>query len=100
MSLISNKLATDTFVFNPATDKFKYLASDTLYANTTAGINSLLALATVATPNLGSGSYNYANFTVPALEDYLYLIWDFRSSSPVELCYSVTSTEDACCGCV
>ena len=100
MSLISNKLATDTFVFNPATDKFKYLASDTLYANNTANINSLLALATTATPNLGSGSYNYANFTVPTLEDYLYLIWDFRSSSPVELCYSVASTEDACCGCV
>ena len=100
MSLISNKLASDTFVFNPATDKFRYLASDTLYANTTAGINSLLALTTIATPNLGSGSYNYANFTVPALEDYLYLIWDFRSSSPVELCYSVASAEDACCGCV
>ena len=100
MSLISNKLASDTFVFNPATDKFRYLASDTLYANTTAGINSLLALTTIATPNLGSGSYNYANFTVPALEDYLYLIWDFRSSSPVELCYSAASAEDACCGCV
>ena len=100
MSLISNKLASDTFVFNTATDKFRYLASDTLYANTTAGINSLLALTTIATPNLGSGSYNYANFTVPALEDYLYLIWDFRSSSPVELCYSVASAEDACCGCV
>ena len=99
MSLISNKLATDTFIFNPATDKFRYLASNTLYNNTTANINSLLALTTVATPNQGSGGNNYANFTVPALQNYLYLVWDFRSSVAVELCYSNLNTEDACCGC-
>ena len=99
MSLISNKLATDTFVFNPATDKFRYLVSNTLYNNTTANINSLLALTTIATPNQGGGSNNYANFTVPALQTYLYLVWDFRSSVAVELCYSNLNTEDACCGC-
>jgi len=99
MSLISNQFATDTFVFNPANDKFKYLVSDTLYNNTTTDINTLLGLATTATPNSGSGSYNYADFTVPTLKDYLYLIWDFRKSVSVTLCYSDVDLFDVCCNC-
>jgi hypothetical protein len=93
------KVATDTFVFNPATDKFKYLMSDTIYANNTSDINALLAVATTATPNQGGGTNNYAEFTVPALENNLYLIWDFRASTAVTLCYSADSILDVCCGC-
>jgi hypothetical protein len=99
LRIIANKLSTDTFVFNPATDKFKYLMSNTLYANTTANISTLLGLATTATPNQGSGNINYAEFTVPALQDYLYLIWDFRDSTSVTLCYSDATLIDVCCGC-
>lgn len=99
MTLISNQFATDTFVFNPATDKFKYLASDTLYGNNTTDINTLLGLAVTATPNQGGGTNNYAEFTVPALQDYLYLVWDFRAAIASTLCYSSSSASDACCGC-
>ncbi len=99
MSLISNQFATDTFVFNPSEDEFKYYTSDTLYGNNTTDINTLLGLATTATPNQGGGINNYADFTVPTLQDYLYLIWDFRQSIPVTLCYSSESISDACCGC-
>jgi len=98
MTLISNQFATDTFVFNPATDKFKYLVSDTLYGNNTTDVNILLGLATTATPNQGGGTNNYADFTVPALQDYLYLVWDFRAAVPATLCFSATLS-DACCGC-
>jgi len=99
MRLISNQFATDTFVFNPSEDKFKYHMSNTLYNNTTTDLNTLLGLATTATPNQGSGAVNYAEFTVPALQDYLYLIWDFRQSVPVELCYSTVSVTDSCFNC-
>jgi hypothetical protein len=99
LRMIANKFSTDTFVFNPATDKFKYHTSDTLYANNSTAISTLLGLATTATPNQGSAGNNYAEFTVPTLQDYLYLIWDFRASTPVTLCYSDESTVDACCGC-
>jgi hypothetical protein len=75
------------------------LMSNTLYTNTPANISTLLGLASTATPNQGSGGNNYAQFTVPALQDYLYLIWDFRDSAPVTLCYSNLSTTNACCGC-
>jgi hypothetical protein len=99
VSLISNQFATDTFVFNPAEDEFKYHVSDTLYANNSTALNTLLGLATTATPNQGGGAYNYAEFTVPALQDYLYLIWDFRQSIPVTLCYSDVDITDVCCNC-
>jgi hypothetical protein len=99
MSLISNKFSTDTFVFTPAEDKFKYHVSNTLYANNSSAINTLLGLATTATPNEGGGNYNYAEFTVPTLQNYLYLIWDFRQSVPVTLCYSDEDITDVCCNC-
>jgi len=99
MSLISNQFASDTFVFDSASDSFKYHVTNTLYGNNTVDINILLGLATTATPNVGSGTYNYADFTVPSLNDYLYLIWDFRQSTPVTLCYSNVDIEDVCCNC-
>jgi len=99
LRLISNQFATDTFVFNPSEDKFKYYTSDTLYNNNTTDLNTLLGLATTATPNEGSGAVNYAEFTVPTLQDYLYLIWDFRQSVAVELCYSTVSSIDSCFNC-
>jgi hypothetical protein len=99
MTLISNQFSTDTFVFNPATDKFKYLVSSTLYSNNSTDISTMLGLATTATPNQGGGTNNFADFTVPALNTYLYLIWDFRASIASTLCYSDVSATDACCGC-
>ena len=99
LKLISNQSSSDTFVFNPATDEFKYLVSGTLYSNNSAEMNTLLGLATTITPNQGGGTNNYAEFTVPTLNTYLYLIWDFRSSSPVDLCYSNIDVSDVCCNC-
>lgn len=98
LRIISNKFATDTFIFNAVSDKFKYYTSNNLYGNNTTDIITLLGLSTTATPNQGGGNNNYAEFTVPTLQDYLYLIWDFRESIPTTLCYSST-TFDACCGC-
>ena len=99
MRLLSNKYATDTFIFDPTSDKFKYHVSNVLYENNSVDILALLAASTTATPNLGSGSIYYADFTVPTLQNYLYLIWDFRLALPVDLCYSDVSVTDVCCGC-
>lgn len=97
MRLISNKFATDTYDFVP-TNKFKYYRSNTLYNNNSTELTTLLGLATTATPNDGGGSVNYADFTVPSTGSYLYLIWDFRTATPVELCLGTTIT-DVCCFC-
>jgi hypothetical protein len=98
MEIISNKQGFDTFDFNPAYNKFRYLRSNTLYPNTQVGIANLLAAATVVSPTGASGYYT-GNFTVPSSGQYLYLIWDYRSSLPLELCYSNVDINNACCGC-
>jgi hypothetical protein len=101
MRLSTNKISPDDYDFNPAQDKFRYLRTDVLYDNNDTDIQAMLAASAQATPNLGSSPLYYADFTVPASSngEYLYLIWDLRDSNPVQLCYSDTSSFDACCNC-
>jgi hypothetical protein len=99
MTIASNKMGGDTFNFDPATDSFKYLRTNSYYDNTPGDIATLLSLASTATPLLGGGTYNYAQFNAGSSADFLYLIWDFRSSTPVELCYDAEFIEGVCCTC-
>jgi hypothetical protein len=105
MNLRSNSIVPDTFIFNPSSDKFKYARTNTLYPNTSVGINGLLSVATSATPIVGAAPTYSASFVVPPSSngDKLYLIWDFREATPVELCYTFEITEDpqrdVCCNC-
>lgn len=101
--LICNKFGFDTYNFDAVNDKFRWLRSNTLYANTPASIQSLLAASSTITPNQGGGTYHYGEFTMPSTGQYLYLIWDYRDAVPVELCYSDLKGQaallDACCNC-
>ena len=102
VTVICNKFGFDDFTFDPAQNKFRYLRSDTLYENNTVDINTLLSLSTDITPiNTTSAPATYsAEFTMPSTADeYLYLIWDYRQSTEIVLCYSAEDTLDACCGC-
>lgn len=101
-----SKLAGDDFIFNTATNKFKYLSSNQLYSSSTADINTLLGLATTAplpytttTPGNVSVTIPSANIPLPVANPYLYLIWDLRNVESMELCYSDVGPDDACCGC-
>ena len=100
MTISTNKYASDTFDFDPINDKFMYYRSDTLYANNPVDIQALLTAASIASPNLGGGAYNYADFTVPTTGEYLYLIWNFRDSVSVPLCYDENDNiTTICCDC-
>lgn len=99
LRMISNKIVPNTFDFVLGQDKFRYLRSNTLYANNPAGISSLLAASTVVAPITGATGVYSGSFTVPNSGQYLYLIWDYRNSLPLTLCYSAATTQDACCGC-
>jgi hypothetical protein len=83
-----------TFVFDPTRDKFKYLVSNVQY--TEATINTLLPLLNTAITLNKQASFTYNN---PSNNDYLYLVWDFRSPIAIELCYDQTNPIDACCDC-
>ena len=95
----SRQNAGQTYDFDPLTDKFKYLISNTNYEE--SDINTLLPLLNTATPITGSllnyeSSFNYSNNQG---DDFLYLVWDLRDPTLIELCYSAASTVDACCDC-
>lgn len=97
--LASNKIGFDTFVFDLASDKFMFLRSNTLYNNIPSEITNLLSAATPINPVAGGTGYYYGDFTVPSVGEYLYLIWDYRNSIPLTLCYSDENQADACCSC-
>lgn len=99
MRLASNKIGFDTFDFEITSDKFMYHRSNTLYNNVQSEIATLLAAATPIAPIAGGTGYYYSDFTVPAVGEYLYIIWDYRNSNPLELCYTNVDQFDACCLC-
>lgn len=99
MRLYNNKISpTATFTFNPAEDKFRYHRSNTLYGNNTVDMNALLGVASLATPIMGTLPLNYVDFTVPVSGNYLYLIWDYRVTTPNGLCQGI-SQDEVCCNC-
>ena len=100
--IISNQIAAlgDDFVFNPALNQFRYHRSATLYTNTPANIQTLLNVSTQASPINGAAPTYDATFAMPSSSDeYLYLIWDYRKPTAIELCYSDVSCAEACCDC-
>jgi hypothetical protein len=105
MRIANNQIFPDTYVFNPDDDSFRYLRSNTLYGPSTSEINALLAASTEATPIVNSLTSWYADFTVPdnSLGNILYLIWDYRKPTAINLCYSDAEAADplldSCCLC-
>ena len=90
----------ETFVFDPLADKFKYLVSNTNYNE--ADVNTLIPLLNNATPitNVSGNTYQSSfTYTNAANDDYLYLVWDYRVATAIELCYDATSSSNSCCDC-
>ena len=103
MILETNQIPPDTFVFDPLKHKFMYHRSTTLYDNNDGDMAALYTAATTSTPNNGAGTFYYSSFPVPPNVDgeYLYLIWDLRTATQINMCYTDdgASTRDICCDC-
>lgn len=104
MSMQTNKIFPDDFVFNPLNDKFRYYRTNVLYPNTPANVLTVIGLSSTASPITGSSPIYKANFTVPdkTSGDVLYLIWDMRDAIATELCYSNDKLDpktEVCCNC-
>ena len=101
VTMLSTKVGFDNYDFVIASDKFRYVRSDTLYSNTPTDIQSLLGITAVASPIFAPINFNTsysANFTMPSVGQYLYLVWDYRKSTPIELCSGADLTI-SCCDC-
>jgi hypothetical protein len=98
--MISNKIFPTNFDFDPAQDKFRYLRTNTVYNNNTVDINALVAASSTGTLS-GGGTYYFSDIPAGTTGDYLYLVWDFRNSSEVDLCWSADplDVDYVCCDC-
>ena len=100
VTIQSANIGSDNFVFNALSDNMAWLRSNTLYTSSAADITALLAAATNLVPTLISTGVYESTFTMPVNSNqYLYLIYDYRNITPIELCYSTIGTADACCTC-
>ena len=95
----SAKISPDNFDFDIAQNALRYLVTNTLYDPAVpADITAMLAAST-ATVVGGGPNYFVGNFVMPPLQSYLYLIYDYRDITPIDLCYSNMDAYDACCDC-
>jgi len=98
LRVYTNKVPGDSFDV-PTGASIGYLATNTDYPNTPAGISSLLSLAAFQSLPIG-GAERSISITNITLQDKLYLVWDLRSSSSINLCYDSTlgnTVADVCC---
>jgi|TARA_R110002110_G_scaffold76594_2_gene201682 hypothetical protein len=105
LTIRSNKINFDNYDWGFPNDNFKYLSSNTLYTNTVNGISSLLSGATtipnssVTNPSGGLYESEVASLSIPLSNQYLYLIYDYRTTSCQQFCYDATDFTEACCEC-
>ncbi len=97
----SEKYITDTFIFDPLANSFKYLVSNTLY--TESEINDLRPLLNEAAPIINPVTGKYESsfiYNNPDGYQYLYLVWDLTNAYSIDLCYDENSNGAACnlCG--
>ena len=110
--IISNKIIedNDNYDFQLGKNNFRFLRSATFYGNLESDTRSLLAASTKATPvrNVLNTQQYFAEFTMPsgANNDNLYLIYDYRNSTRVQLCFTADTGDEAvdlndvcCVGC-
>ena len=99
-NIYTNKIGFDDFVFTDPPNKFLYHTSNTYYQNNQIDITTLLSVATNITPLTQPSLTQWkGTFTTPALQNFLYLIWDLRQSTAVELCFSEDDCTTACTDC-
>ena len=101
ITIQSNKKDFDDFEFDSTIHKFKYLVSQTQY---TASVwQNIDALSTTVTPitspstGLFQASFTYNN-SVPTIDKYLYLVWDYRTPTNQNLRQGSTANIACCSG--
>ena len=101
VTIRSNKIApADNFDFVTPPMTFRFLRTNDIYANTPASVATLLSNATVGAVDSSLAPTQYsASFVMPATGSNLFLIYDYRQPTLVELCYGNIDIFDVCCLC-
>jgi hypothetical protein len=85
-----------TFSFDISSHRIKYLLSNTLYTDPIDIINNSNSLALIQGVDQVFAETVYNN---PNNLNYIYVVYDYRNITEIELCYSSASALDACCEC-
>lgn len=93
ITMVSNTQVTDTYTFNPDLNSFKYLISNTLYT-----VGDLIPLLNVVTPITGTYQATINDAALAGF-DHLYLVWDYRNTLEITLCYHEDNAYILCCEC-
>ena len=86
-------------------DNFKYLISNSDYGNNVSDINAMLAASTTLTKSGSNPTFTSSSFLYSTTNNFLYLIYDLRTSTPETLCVQVggetiPNLDEVCCECV
>ena len=108
ITMRSNKIPPDTFVFSDTENRFYVIPDNNLPASSGATFN-LALLNTPLGPIVGSNpdsnnvdqiyTATSSAVTIGANTKTLYLVWDFRDRRNEDMCYSTIDATDACIGC-
>jgi hypothetical protein len=96
LRISSKSSLPSTFSFDVSKHKLRYLLSNTLYTDPLDIINNSTPLTLITGVNQVFSEVVYNN---PSNLDYIYVVYDYRNITEVELCYSSASAYDACCNC-
>jgi len=98
--LVWAKWQGDTATWDNNSNRFRYLRTSVNYAQTSPAMQQLVSASTpMATVEVTPGEYYKGNFTVPSGNDgdYLYLIWDLRKPTTIDLCSGQDILTACCC---
>lgn len=95
----TNKFGTDNFNWKSTDHSIHWLRTDNVYGSSVSEISALIGAANELTvTNPSSGVYQ-GEFTMPATGSNLYILWDLRERSTLDLCYNAANATTACCDC-
>jgi hypothetical protein len=108
VTMRSNSIPPDSFVFSDTENRFYVIPDNNLPASSGATFN-LALLNTPLGPIVGSNpdsnnvdqiyTATSSAITIGASTQTLYLVWDFRDRRNEDMCYSTIDATDACIGC-
>lgn len=97
VTMYTDKIGIDDFDFIDGIHEFKYLRTNTVYGNNPTDIATLLGLVSTATPTIDNNPQYSSSFTFSGTGNYLYLVWDLRTSVQIDICYDTVSSRGLCC---
>lgn len=96
----TSKFGTDNFDWKVAEHKMYWIrTNNTYYVSEGDEIEAFINDANLMTVTNPSAGVYEGEFTMPSTGNILYLLWDLREKTALDLCYNLSDSTTACCDC-